>query len=151
MAADANPPTAQAGAATFDKLQSNTQDVLNHARSTPEFQNAEQEAKERRIAQMMADQMSMPMSVSEVNVTGAKNIRRGFLDPIFSPLLADSLNSPKTVGDVLSKLQVASAKLSALQILREPPRYISLSLVRSIRPQPRRMSVSPSAFENSPI
>jgi len=68
--------------------------------------------------QQMADQMSMPMSVSVVNVTGAKNIRRGFLDPIFSPLLADSLNSPKTVGDVLSKLQVASAKLSALRMSR---------------------------------
>ncbi|UNI22745.1 hypothetical protein JDV02_008607 [Purpureocillium takamizusanense] len=76
----------------------------------------------------MADQMSMPMSVSEIHVLGAKNIRRGFLDPIFSPLLADSPSSAKTVGDVLSKLQTASAKLSGLQILREPPEvYLSQS------------------------
>ncbi|POR37613.1 SAM50-like protein SPAC17C9.06 [Tolypocladium paradoxum] len=105
----------------FDKLHSNTQDVLNAARSTPEFQSAEHEAKERRVAQMMADQMSMPMTVHEISVTGARNIRRGFLDPIFSPLLSDSPNPPSTVGEVMSKLQVASTKLSGLHILRQPP------------------------------
>lgn len=63
----------------------------------------------------MADQMSMPMTINEISVTGAKNIRRGFLDPIFSPLLSDSPNPPSTVGEVMSKLQVASTKLSGLR------------------------------------
>lgn len=59
--------------------------------------------------------MSMPMTVHEISVNGAKNIRRGFLDPIFSPLLADRLNAPQTVGDVMEKLQIVSGKLSGLR------------------------------------
>lgn len=64
----------------------------------------------------MADQMSMPMTVNEISVHGAKNIRRGFLDPIFSPLLSGSPNAPQTVGDVMGKLQIASGKLSGLRM-----------------------------------
>lgn len=59
--------------------------------------------------------MLMPMTVNEVTVNGAKNIRRGFLDPIFAPLLSDSPNAPSTVGDVMAKLQMASSKLSGLR------------------------------------
>lgn len=65
----------------------------------------------------MADQMSMPMTVNEISVHGAKNIRRGFLDPIFSPLLRDGSSAPSTVGDVMAKLQMASSKLSGLREL----------------------------------
>ncbi|KAM4062814.1 surface antigen domain-containing protein [Hirsutella rhossiliensis] len=127
MASNASLPGTNPGG-SFNKLHSNTQDVLSAARSTPEFQNVEHEAKERRMAQMMADQMSMPMTVNEISVTGATNIRRGFLDPIFAPLLCDYPNAPSTVGEVLAKLQAASTKLSGLQILREPPSvYLSQS------------------------
>lgn len=59
--------------------------------------------------------MSMPMTVNEITVTGATNIRRGFLDPIFGPLLCDGPNAPSSVGEVLSKLQAASTKLSGLR------------------------------------
>lgn len=65
----------------------------------------------------MVEQMSMPMTVHEVTVTGAKNIRRGFLDPIFHPLLNDSPNAPSTVGEVMAGLQEASGKLSGLRKL----------------------------------
>ncbi|KIE01689.1 outer membrane protein, partial [Metarhizium majus ARSEF 297] len=122
----------------IDKLQSSTDEVLNAAKTSPEFRNAEHEAKERRIAQMMADQMSMPMTVNEISVHGAKNIRRGFLDPIFSPLLRDGSGAPSTVGDVMAKLQMASSKLSGLQILREPPE-VYLSQASQVDP-----STSPS-------
>lgn len=63
----------------------------------------------------MGDQLSTPMTVNEVHVTGAKNIRRGFLDPIIAPIVANGPNSPANIGDVLSKLQEASNKLSALR------------------------------------
>lgn len=64
----------------------------------------------------MADQMLMPMTVNEISVNGAKNIRRGFLDPIFSPLLSGSPNAPQNVGEVMGKLQMASAKLSGFRM-----------------------------------
>ncbi|KAG6195257.1 hypothetical protein E4U22_005188 [Claviceps purpurea] len=122
----------------IDKLQSSSDQVLDAARASPAFQDAEHVAKERRIAQMMADQMSMPMTVNEISVHGAKNIRRGFLDPIFSPLLSGSPNAPQTVGDVMGKLQIASGKLSGLQILRAPPE-VYLSQASQVDP-----STSPS-------
>lgn len=59
--------------------------------------------------------MSMSMTVNEVSVTGAKNIRRGFLDPIFSPLLSGSPDAPSTVGDVMARLQIATSNLSRLR------------------------------------
>ncbi|PNY28750.1 SAM50-like protein [Tolypocladium capitatum] len=142
MATNKSSPGAQRSGG-FDKLHSDGQDVLDAARSTPELQSVEHEAKERRVAQMMADQMSMPMTVNEISVTGAKNIRRGFLDPIFSPLLGDSPNPPWTVGEVMSKLQVASAKLSGLQILRQPPEvFLSQSSQVDASTSPSDVNVS---------
>ncbi|OAA40911.1 outer membrane protein [Metarhizium rileyi] len=122
----------------IDKLQSSTDEVLDAAKTTPEFRSAEHEAKERRVAQMMADQMLMPMTVNEISVNGAKNIRRGFLDPIFAPLLSDSPEAPSTVGEVMAKLQMSSSRLSGLQILREPPE-VYLSKASQVDP-----STSPS-------
>ena len=65
----------------------------------------------------MADQSSMPMTVNKADVTGAQNIRRGFLDPIIKPILSEGPGSPETMGEVLAKLQEASNKLSALRAL----------------------------------
>lgn len=68
----------------------------------------------------MIDQNAMPMTVNEVSILGANNIRRHFLDPIVQPILADSPGAPSTVGEVLAKLQEASGKLSALRELLPP-------------------------------
>ncbi|KAG8424021.1 hypothetical protein J3458_000860 [Metarhizium acridum] len=122
MAPNASTATGQASG-LIHKLQSSTDEVLNAVKTSPEFRNAEHEAKERRIAQMMADQMLMPMTVNEISVHGAKNIRRSFLDPIFSPLLRDGSNAPSTVGDVMAKLQTASSKLSGLRELPAHQRH----------------------------
>ncbi|PFH60961.1 hypothetical protein XA68_18490 [Ophiocordyceps unilateralis] len=118
------PDSGSSGAGSPDKLHAIPGHIRNAALATPDSRSA----KERRMAQMMADNSSMPLAVYQVSVTGASNIRRGFLDPILSPLLADSLNAPSTIGEVLARLQTVSAKLSGLQILREPPTvYLSRS------------------------
>ncbi|OAR01273.1 hypothetical protein LLEC1_04439, partial [Akanthomyces lecanii] len=108
-------------AGAFNKLHEDGMDVLRDAKARPESINADQEARERRVAQLLLDQTAMPMTVNEVNILGGNNIRRPFLNPIVQPLLADQPGAPSTVGEVLAKLQEASGKLSALQILREPP------------------------------
>ncbi|KAK8145690.1 hypothetical protein G3M48_004114 [Beauveria asiatica] len=105
----------------FDTLHEDGMDVLRDAKARPESRDANHEARERRVAQLMLDQTAMPMTVNEVNILGGNNIRRPFLDPIVQPLLADQPGAPSTVGEVLAKLQETSRKLSALQILREPP------------------------------
>lgn len=63
----------------------------------------------------MVDQTAMPMTVNEVTILGGSNIRRGFLDPLVNPLLANHPGAPSTVGEVLAKLQETSGKLSGLR------------------------------------
>jgi outer membrane protein insertion porin family len=76
--------------------------------------------------------MARPMTVNQVNVHGATNIRRGFLNPIFEPLVAGRQNSPSTVGEVMATLQTASAQLSGLRMFiwpffYEPPAPLSFA------------------------
>ena len=58
----------------------------------------------------------MPMTVNEIRVHGASNTRRGFLDPLFHPLVAGQPDSPSTIGEVMGKFQIASAKISGLRM-----------------------------------
>ena len=65
----------------------------------------------------MLDQQNMSMTVHQVRVHGATNLRRGFLDPILKPLVGDGSDAPSTMGEVLAHLQLASSKLSGLRRL----------------------------------
>ena len=75
----------------------------------------------------MADQMARPMTVNQINVHGGTNIRRGFLDPIFQPLVSDKYGAPQTVGEVMSKLGMVSSKLSNLRMYGPATRNYSVS------------------------
>lgn len=55
------------------------------------------------------------MTINQVNLHGATNLRRGFLDPILQPLVTDGSEAPSTLGEVGSTLRGISEKLSALR------------------------------------
>lgn len=55
------------------------------------------------------------MSIHQIRVHGATNTRRGFLDPLFDPLIASHPEAPSTIGEVMGRLQIANAKLSGLR------------------------------------
>jgi len=57
------------------------------------------------------EQMLRPATVNSLEIHGAKNTRKSFLDPIFKPLLDESSNGPTTMGDILARLQTATGKL----------------------------------------
>jgi outer membrane protein insertion porin family len=105
----------------FNKLHSDTGSLLHEAESKPEFQQEQDEAKQRRMAQVIGDQQLAPMTVNELRIHGAVNTRTNFLDPIFQPLVSDKLNASATVGDVIDGLRIASNKLDALQIFQPQP------------------------------
>lgn len=54
------------------------------------------------------------MAIGEVTVSGGRNMRRSFLDPILAPLVGDGPDAPQTVGEVMGALQSVSSKLSSL-------------------------------------
>ena len=56
------------------------------------------------------------MSVNKVTVHGGTNLRRGFLDPLFNPLVgAEGHIAPSTVGEVNSTLAEISSRLNGLR------------------------------------
>ena len=55
--------------------------------------------------------MQRPATINSIEIHGAKNTRKNFLDPIFQPLVQDSRNAGTTLGDVLAGLQEATTKL----------------------------------------
>ncbi|KAF4981447.1 hypothetical protein FZEAL_2735 [Fusarium zealandicum] len=105
----------------FKKLHSDTSSLLQEAESKPEFQHEQEEAKQRRMAQLIGDQQLAPMTVNEIRVHGAINTRTDFLNPLFQPLVSDEHNSSSTVGEVIDKLRIASNKLDGLQIFQPLP------------------------------
>lgn len=60
------------------------------------------------------------MTVNQVSVHGAKNIRRGFLNPLFDPLVGVGQPAPGTLDEIRTTLQEISAKLSGM---RTSPRF----------------------------
>ncbi|KAK7220787.1 hypothetical protein V2G26_008790 [Clonostachys chloroleuca] len=105
----------------FDKLNADAGSLHQEALSQPEFKYAQDAATERRVAQLMVDQVSIPMTINELRVHGATNTRRSFLDPVLAPLVSKDPESPSTLGEVVAGLQIASAKLSGLQIFQPNP------------------------------
>lgn len=57
------------------------------------------------------------MTINRLQVHGATNTRRGFLDPIFTPLLTEDVNSSSTLGEVAARLGDARGKLERLGIM----------------------------------
>ncbi|KDN63212.1 putative surface antigen [Colletotrichum sublineola] len=70
----------------------------------------------------LAEQNSQPMTINRLQVHGATNTRRGFLDPIFQPLLAEDVNSNSTLGQVAARLGDARGKLERLGIFHPDPK-----------------------------
>lgn len=88
----------------------------------------------------MVDQSSMPMTIHEIRLHGATNTRRAFLDPLLQPLVADGDGAPATIGEVMGRLQLLSAKLSGLRMdPSERPQEDDANFVeqRSFSPTPK--------------
>jgi len=57
------------------------------------------------------EHLQRPATINSLEVHGAKNTRKAFLDPIFRPLVEDSRNAGTTLGNVLEGLREATEKL----------------------------------------
>jgi outer membrane protein insertion porin family len=62
-------------------------------------------------APQLSEHLLRPATVNSIEVHGAKNTRKAFLDPIFKPLVEESHNAGTTLGNVLEGLREATAKL----------------------------------------
>lgn len=58
-----------------------------------------------------------PAAIASVEIHGATNTRRSFLDHVIKPLVTDPANSSSTLGEVLDRIGVATRKLSRFGVL----------------------------------
>lgn len=61
--------------------------------------------------QQLQDHLQRPATINSIQVHGAKNTRKGFLDPLFAPLVDNSRNAGTTLGEVLAGIQEVTDKL----------------------------------------
>lgn len=74
----------------------------------------------------MSDHLQRPATINSIEVHGARNTRKGFLDPIFAPLVGNSRNAGTTLGEILAGVQEATSKLDRFEIFRpEPTVYLN--------------------------
>jgi hypothetical protein len=59
----------------------------------------------------MREQMQRPATVSSIEIHGATNTRKSFLDPLLKPVVDAPRNAGTTLGDVLQNLQEVTSKL----------------------------------------
>ncbi|POS71461.1 sorting assembly machinery 50 kDa subunit [Diaporthe helianthi] len=90
------------------------------------------QALQRRL-QLLSDHLQRPATINSIEVHGAKNTRKGFLDPVFAPLVGSSRNAGTTLGEVLAGVQEATSKLDRFEIFHPEP-TVFLSDARASSP-----------------
>ncbi|OTB10260.1 hypothetical protein K445DRAFT_323121 [Daldinia sp. EC12] len=73
---------------------------------------------ERRAIELLLQNQTLPVTLSSIEINGAKNTRESFLAPIFQPLLDDSRNADYTLADMLDQVGGAVEKLQKFDIFQ---------------------------------
>ncbi|KAF3761624.1 hypothetical protein M406DRAFT_353191 [Cryphonectria parasitica EP155] len=79
-----------------------------------------QQALQRRLS-LLSDHLQRPATIHSIEVHGAKNTRKGFLDPLFVPLVDSQRNAATTLGEVLAGIQEVTDKLGRFEIFQAEP------------------------------
>ncbi|KAI9778883.1 MAG: hypothetical protein M1839_007846 [Geoglossum umbratile] len=99
---------------------------------------AQYEKAQRRLAEVIDFNSTLPVTVSSIKVLGARYTRKGFLERVFNPLLSANQDRPYTLAEVLREAQISADKLQRFDIFHQP---VSLYLDR---PSPIDPSTSPT-------
>ncbi|KAI3321123.1 outer membrane protein, OMP85 family [Xylariaceae sp. AK1471] len=105
---------------------------------------------EQRMAQLLSHNQTLPVTLSSIQIHGAKNTRKSFLNPLFQPLVEESRNINYTLGDLLNEVGGAVAKLQKFDIFH-PDIIVHLSQPPHLDPStsPTDLDVSLRVREKS--
>ncbi|KAI8628378.1 outer membrane protein, OMP85 family [Xylariaceae sp. FL1651] len=105
---------------------------------------------EQRMAQLLSHNQTLPVTLSSIQIHGAKNTRKSFLNPIFQPLIEESRNVNYTLADLLNEVGGAVAKLQRFDIFH-PDILVHLSQPSHLDPStsPTDLNVSLRVKEKS--
>ncbi|RYP62616.1 hypothetical protein DL771_009659 [Monosporascus sp. 5C6A] len=104
---------------------------------------AEDAAAQQRMADLLSSNRTLPVTLSSIEIHGAKHTRRSFLNPLFEPLVQNSRNEDYTLADLLEQVGGTVEKLQRFDIFH-PKILFHLSRPSQVDP-----SSSPTDFDVS--
>ncbi|GAP91430.2 putative sorting assembly machinery 50 kda subunit [Rosellinia necatrix] len=119
-------------------------------RAVPGRTQLHENESEQRTAQLLSHNQTLPVTLSSIQIHGAKNTRKSFLDPLFQPLVEDSRNVNYTLADLLKEVGGAVTKLQKFDIFH-PDILVHLSQPPHLDPStsPTDLDVSLRVREKS--
>ncbi|KAF1959715.1 hypothetical protein CC80DRAFT_489818 [Byssothecium circinans] len=106
----------------FEKLK-NTTDLEAHKRNQDDLNArgyAQHQKAQERLAELLDDNTTLPVTVSSVRVLNANRTRRGFLEQVVSPILSANHGEGYTLEECLREVGNATEKLNRFGIFKQP-------------------------------
>lgn len=85
-------------------------------KAAAERAHAHEAQSEQRTIELLSQNQTLPVTLSSIQIYGAKHTRKSFLDPLFQPLVEDSSNENYTLADMLEQVGGAVEKLQKFDI-----------------------------------
>ncbi|OTA56648.1 hypothetical protein K449DRAFT_437861 [Hypoxylon sp. EC38] len=85
-------------------------------KAAAERAHAHEAQSEQRTIELLSQNRTLPVTLSSIQIHGAKHTRKSFLDPLFQPLVEDSSNENYTLADMLEQVGGAVEKLQKFDI-----------------------------------
>ncbi|KAI0836484.1 outer membrane protein, OMP85 family [Hypoxylon sp. FL0890] len=85
-------------------------------KAAAERAQAHEAQSEQRTIELLSQNQTLPVTLSSIQIHGAKHTRKSFLDPLFQPLVEDSRNENYTLADMLEQVGGAVEKLQKFDI-----------------------------------
>ncbi|KAI0377388.1 outer membrane protein, OMP85 family [Hypomontagnella monticulosa] len=80
-------------------------------------ERAQQDAQsDQRTFELLSQNQTLPVTLSSIQIHGARHTRKSFLDPVFQPLVEDSRNVNYTLAEMLEQMGGAVEKLQKFDI-----------------------------------
>ncbi|KAI1408645.1 outer membrane protein, OMP85 family [Hypoxylon sp. FL1857] len=87
-------------------------------KAAAERAQAHEAQSEQRTIELLSQNQTLPVTLSSIQIHGAKHTRKSFLDPLFQPLVQDSRNENYTLADMLEQVGGAVEKLQKFDIFQ---------------------------------
>ncbi|KAI9833193.1 MAG: hypothetical protein M1819_003816 [Sarea resinae] len=96
------------------KLQEERERAMN------ERMQSQYEKAQKRLAELIDVNSTLPVTISSISVLNAKHTRKGFLRRVFDPLLSINQDGPYTLAEALKEVSISADKLHRFDIFHAP-------------------------------
>ncbi|KAI2462961.1 outer membrane protein, OMP85 family [Annulohypoxylon bovei var. microspora] len=96
-------------------LRSETASIRQRTKAA-EQARAQDEQSTRRTIELLSQNQTLPVTISSIQIHGARHTRKSFLEPLFQPLVEDSRNADYTLASMMEQVGGTVEKLHKFDI-----------------------------------